>query len=228
VLIFFDLETTGLERDDKIVSCALISDDGDKIYDEVNEGKKIPPKASAIHHITNEMIKDQKPFKQSDVYKFLDQHNKPQNTLIAHNVKFDLEMLSAAGFIWRGKIVDTLRVTKHLIPECELFSLQVLRYELKLYKYETKEIVAHNAMGDVEVVKNLYTNLLDLSTLERMQELSFENVLLEKFEFGKYAGSYIEEISLNDRGYLEWMLSNIMDLDEDLRYSIVYYLEGGV
>ena len=47
---------------------------------------------------------------------------------------------------------------------------------------------------------------------------------MQKFEFGKYSGRYIEEISMCDRGYLEWMLGNIMDLDEDLRYSIEYNL----
>lgn len=224
MLIFFDLETTGLEQEDKIVSCGLITDNGVRVYEEFNEGKKIPPKASAIHHITNEMIKDKKPFKQSEIYKFLDEHNNEENTLIAHNVKFDLGMLSGAGFIWRGGVIDTLRVSKHLIPECELFSLQILRYELKLYKQETQKLNAHDAIADAEVVKNLYTYLLELSSLEEMQELSFKNVLLSKLEFGKYAGSYIEEIAMNDRGYLEWMLGNILDLDEDLRYSIVYYL----
>jgi len=226
MLIFFDLETTGLEREDKIVSCGLLTDNGVRMYEQVNEGKKIPPKASAIHHITNEMIKDKKPFTESEVYRFLSENNSEENTLIAHNVKFDLGMLSGAGFVWRGKVVDTLRVTKHLIPECELFSLQVLRYELKLYKQETQALTAHDAIADAELVKHLYEYLLELASLEEMQNLSFKNVLLNKIEFGKYAGSYIEEIAMKDRGYLEWMLGNVLDLDEDLRYSIVYYLEG--
>jgi len=55
-------------------------------------------------------------------------------------------------------------------------------------------------------------------------ELSFKNVLIQKFGFGKYSGRYIDEISMCDRGYLEWMLGNISDLDEDLRYSIQHYL----
>ena len=60
MLIFLDTETTGLELEDKICSIALvIVDDTTKVtmYDLVNEGKKIPPKASSINHITNEMIK---------------------------------------------------------------------------------------------------------------------------------------------------------------------------
>ncbi len=238
MVIFLDLETTGLELEDKIISIGLIVLENDKVeikYDLVNEGKKIPPKASSIHHITNEMIKDKPTFKESDSYKFLQLHNNEDVTLVAHNINFDLQKLMACGVRWRGKMIDTLRVTKHLIPECEFFSLQFLRYELKLYKKElqqslacgiTSNIIAHNALSDALVVKLLYDYLMETTTMDEMYELSFKNVLLEKINFGKYKERYIEEIAMNDRGYLEWLLLNVMDLDEDLRYSIVYYLEG--
>ena len=229
MLIFIDLETTGLVSEDKIVSVGIVyeqSDETQTLYELVSEGKKIPPKASSIHHITNEMIKGKVGFLESEVYKFLQKNNSVENTLIAHNIKFDLEKLSNAGLTWKGGIVDTLRVTKHLIPECEFFALQVLRYELKLYKKEENSLCSHHALGDAKTVKSLYEYLLEIETHEEMQNLTFKNVLLEKLEFGKYANRYIEEIVSNDRAYLEWMLGNIMDLDEDLRYSINYYLEG--
>jgi len=238
MVIFLDLETTGLEIEDKIVSIGLIIEDNDKImikYELVNDGKKIPPKASSIHHITNEMIKDKSSFKDSDSYKFLELNNNEDVTLVAHNINFDLQKLMACGIRWRGKMIDTLRVTKHLIPECEFFSLQFLRYELKLYKKELQQslacgidsnIVAHNALSDALVVKLLYDYLRENTTMDEMYELSFKNVLLDKINFGKYKERYIEEIVMNDRGYLEWLLLNVMDLDEDLRYSIIYYLEG--
>ncbi len=238
MLIFLDLETTGLEVEDKICSIGLVIIDGDKTeikYDLINEGKKIPPKASSIHHITNEMIKDKPIFKESESYKFLELNNNEDVTLIAHNINFDLQKLMACGIGWRGKIIDTLRVTKHLIPECEFFSLQFLRYELKLYKQETEQCLAcginpnilpHNALDDALIAKLLYDYLLESATLDEMYELSFKNVLLDKINFGKYKDRYIEDIVMNDRGYLKWLLANVMDLDEDLRYSIVYYLEG--
>jgi len=223
MLIFLDTQTTGLEKTDKICSIAVIT--GDKeFYELVNEGKKIPPLASSIHHITNEMIKDKTPLKDSEVFKFLEENNNEETTIVGHNIKFDLEKLSEIGFYFKGKIIDTLKVTKHLIQECELFSLQFLRYELRLYKNEPLGIVAHNALGNTLLVRELFNYLLDITTLEDMYNLSFEKVLLEKFSFGKYAGRYIEEISMQDRGYLEWMLRDISDLDEDLRYSIKYYL----
>lgn len=238
MLIFLDIETTGLEAEDKICSIGLIAIDNDKIvikYELVNEGKKIPAEASSIHHITNEMIKDKCSFKESFIYNFLQENNNINTKLIAHNINFILPKLLASGFKYKGSVVDTLRVTKHLIPECELFSLQVLRYELKLYKNEKKEalklgikedIIAHNALSDALIVKLLFMYLLDFCDIEKMEELSMKNVLLSKFEFGKYKGHYIEEIATNNRNYLEWMLENILDLDDDLRYSIKYYLKG--
>ncbi len=241
MLIFLDSETTGLERDDKIVSIALIATQKDASSfvkkDLVNEGKKIPPKASSINHITNEMLHKKPKLSECESYTFLQKHNSSENTLVLHNANFDLQKLVDANLLWQGGVIDTLRVTKHLIPECEFFSLQYLRYELKLYKQEEKlaseigiktPLHAHEALSDALLVKCLYNYLLDFATQEKMQELSFENVLLKKLEFGKYAGKYIEEIAMNDRGYLEWMLQNILDLDEDLRYSITYYLEEGV
>ncbi len=227
MLIFLDVETTGLEKEDRICSIGIIGVEAEEtttIYELVNDGKKIPPLASSINHITNEMLKDKPKLCDTQAYKFLLEHNKDSTTIVGHNVKFDMEMLKRSGFSFVGEVVDTLRVTKHLIPECELFSLQFLRYELRLYRVEEIRLEAHHALGDASVVKNLYEYLLGFATKELLSELSFKKVLISKFGFGKYSGRYIEEISMLDRGYLEWMLKNITDLDEDLRYSIEYYL----
>ncbi len=226
MLIFLDLETTGLQSSDKICSIGIVAVLEDEIfskYELVNEGKKISSKASSINHITNEMIKGKPPLKESEAWKFLEKNNHEKITLIAHNINFDLKMLLACGFVWQGKIIDTLRVTKHLIPECEYFSLQFLRYELKLYKLES-EITPHNALSDAFLVRLLYDYLLDFGTHDKLVELTHKNVVVEKLNFGKYSGRYIEEISMCDRGYLEWILANITDSDEDLKYSIKKHL----
>ena len=237
MLIFLNTQTTGVEKEDKVCSIGLIAIDDDKVtlkYDLVNEGKKISSKASSVNNITNEMLKNKPKVKDSEVYNFLLENNLQTTTLVAHNANLELEKLSAFGFNFKGEIIDTLRVTKHLIQECEEFSLQFLRYELKLYKDEQKmasaykmpdKLSAYNASSNALFIKLLYDYLLQMVTKEKMTNLSFENVLMQKFDFGKYKGKYIEEISMMDKGYLEWMLTNILDLDEDLRYSIDYYLK---
>ena len=227
MLIFLDTQTTGLESTDKIISIAvmtILEDETISKYDLVNEGKKIPSLASSINHITNEMIKDKVKLKESETYKFLVENNNDENILIGHNIKFDLEKLNSIGFFWEGKIIDTMRVTKHLIPECEFFSLQFLRYELRIYKKEQTDISAHNSQSDVIVIKNLYDYLKEMVVDSKMIELSSKKVLLEKLNFGKYSGRYIEDIVMSDRGYLEWLLGSATDLDDDLRYSVEYYM----
>ena len=236
MIIFVDIETTGVDVLDRICSIGIIAVEGESViseYNLVDDGKKISSKASSINHITNEMIKDKPKLEDSQAFKFLQKNNNDDTTLVAHNVKFVLKMLLLNGFEWHGDIIDTMKITKHLIPECEEFSLQFLRYELKLYKDEKKEafacyfkdeLRANNAISDALHVKLLYEYLLEIKTHDELVELGSKNVLIEKFEFGKYSGRYIEDISMSDRGYLEWILGTMSDIDEDLRYSIKYYL----
>lgn len=230
MLIYLDVETTGLEKEDKICSIAVLKED-EYFYDLVNESKKIPPLASSINNITNEMIKDKPPLKESRAFKELSKAS-DDDILVAHNIDFDLNMLINSGFTCKSKIIDTLRVSRHLIPELESYTLNFLRYELKLYKKEEQikrilnleiNICPHNALSDVIITKLLLDELLELDSLENIIKLSNKPVLLSKFEFGKYSGRYIEEISMIDKGYLNWMLS-LEDIDEDLRYTLEYYL----
>lgn len=234
MLIFLDVETTGLESEDRICSLATVCEET-FMYELVNEGKKITAEASAIHHITKEDILDAPCFQETEIYAFLKQNNRTETTLVAHNIPFVLEKLRGGGLSWLGGVVDTNRVSKHLMQECESFSLNVLKYELRLYKKEEAFVQKYGikdalcttkALHDVFVVQALYNLLLEMKSLDVMQELSFKEVLLEKFSFGKYKGSYIEEICMNDRAYIEWLLLNAKDIDEDTKYSLNYYLEG--
>ena len=238
MLIFIDLETTGMELEDKICSVGiLLFDDKEfvsKYYTLLNEGKKIPALASMQHNITNEMIAKSEPFKKSDLYKILESYNSFDNTLVVHNQFFVVNMLERSGLKWNGKIIDTQRVVKHLVPDLESFALEFLRYELKLYRSEEElkrlcgikdALIAHHALSDACVIKLLFDYLENEKEREVMYNLSFESVLLAKFSFGKYAGRYIEEITMSDPGYIEWMLS-LENLDDDLRYSLEYYLKG--
>ena len=238
MLIFLDIETTGFERDDKICSLGMLLFNEDAYiesdYSLVNEGKKIPSKASALHNITNEMIAKEKPLRESALYKKLQKYNKEQNSLIVHDAAFVLSFLDTAGLCWNGTIIDTKKVVKHSIQECEIFTLEFLRYELKLYRKEEEykalcgikdALMAHNALHDALFIKMLFDYLHQEIDFETMARLSFEAVLLEKFPFGKYQGRYIEEIAQEDFAYLQWLLA-LEDLDSDLRYSLMYYLEG--
>jgi DNA polymerase-3 subunit epsilon/exodeoxyribonuclease X len=237
MLVFFDVETTGVEEDDVICSLALLEQSKNHLhvsYDLINQGKKIPPKASSIHNITNEMIQNKPSLKESQTFQKLQLHNTKETTFIAHNIDFDMAMVAKSGFIIEASMVDTLRVTRHLIPDLESYGLNFLRYEMRLYKKEQQLLHSlgldsfclcpHNAQSDVIITKLLFDELCELASLKKMQELTTQPVLLQKFEFGKYSGRYIEEIVQIDRAYVEWMLHNIDDLNEDMKYTLEYYL----
>jgi len=235
MLIFLDLQTTGIASEDVICAISLLYE-AELVAEFINEGKKIPALASSIHNITNEMIAEGKPFKESKAFEILQNYNSDEHTLVMHNASFFLEKLLLHSLPWQGAIIDTSRVCKHLIPECEFFSLNFLRYELQLYREEERlkkeysieyPLVAHDVRSDVIITKLLFAYLQEMATVEKMQELSFSKVLLEKLPFGKYQGKYIEEILQIDSKYLQWMLQ-LDDLDEDLRYSLKYYLEGAI
>jgi DNA polymerase-3 subunit epsilon/exodeoxyribonuclease X len=229
MLIFLNTQTTGLQESDKICSVGIVYlVDGELLqsYQLLNEGKKISSKASSINHITDEMIKDKPEFINSDIFKILQNYNNQDTIIVGHNIEFHMKKLALSGFNFKGSVIDTLRVTKHLIKECDEYSLQYLRYELKLYKDEEDDIVAHNALGDAKVTRLLYQYLLDISDTQRMCELTFENILLDKFKFGKYAGEYIQDVVERDHSYTNWLLNMVPDLDDDLRYTIDYYLKG--
>ncbi len=229
--IFLDLETTGVEKIDRLCSVAMITDEISHC-ELINPEKKVPPSAMAVHHITNEMLQDKLTFEQSKTAELLLELNSTQNVLIGHNIGFDIDMLSREGSVWQGGFIDTLKCTRELIgSEIEQFSLQFLRYELRLHLQERDlakrlgvTIQAHNALSDAMHVKMLYEYLLGSATHEELMRISVEPVLILKLPFGKYRGRFIEDVARRDEKYLNWMLNSLSDLDEDLRYSIKHYL----
>lgn len=234
MLIYIDLKTTGFEQNDRICSIAFIVFDEDvKTYRElIKAPKKIRPEASAVHHITNEMLKEKSSFQDSKIANLLREYNNPKNIFIGHNIALITAMLQKEDFILHSGIIDTLRCSRALIQECEQFSLQFLRYELKLYKDEESaakslgiHINAHEALSDALHVRLLHLSLNEFCDDEKLMEFSANPVLLKKLNFGKYKGHFLEEIAMNDKNYLLWMLGNLDSMDEDLRYSIDYYLK---
>ncbi len=232
MLIYLDVETTGLEESDRICSLGILADNSGHWQTKeelINPLRKIRPEAMAVHHITNEMVKEAPAFSRSGAAAFLQAHNSAGTTLVAHNIGFELAMLAKEGLLWQGGIIDTLKCSRHLIDEIDNFSLQYLRYELGLYRFEAREaqslgvaIDAHSALSDAFHVMLLHRYLNDMADDAKLQELSIVPVLIRRFNFGKYKGHYLEEVAMNDAGYLRWLLDQ--DVDEDLQYSIQHYL----
>jgi len=229
--ILLDTETTGTQEEDRICQLAFLAMTGKEVkpYDDYCK----PPLAikfgaMAVHNITPEMVEDKPPYHETEAAKALEALNTPENIMVIQNAPFDLGMLEKEGFTWNGKLIDTLRCAKHLLPEMESHGLQYLRYALEFYKTEKAEadklgveIRAHDALGDVLVLKMLMSHIVNLAdrNIEKLVTLTKTPILVRHFRFGKYKNEPLEALAKKDRGYLEWALAN-MDLDEDMRYSI--------
>jgi DNA polymerase III epsilon subunit-like protein len=242
VYVLFDTETTGNQENDRIIQVgAMIVHDRDNIevFDELcSTSVPISIEAMEVHNITPEVIEGKVPFRETKFATEVEQYNSKENYLIAHNINFDLGMLEKEGFTNHYTLIDTVRVSKHLLPDSPAHRLQYLRYALELYKTEASEaqklgvtIKAHDAIGDVLVMKLLLSKLVQLTQerfpgenpMQKMAELTQTPVLIKTFKFGKYKDRDIEEISREDMGYLQWMYKNL-DLDEDLKYTLEQYI----
>ena len=69
--------------------------------------------AMTVHHITNEMVQDKPPFRDSDTWRKLqDLVNSDGNVMIAHNAAFDVDMLKKEG-IEPKNVICTLKLARY-------------------------------------------------------------------------------------------------------------------
>jgi DNA polymerase-3 subunit epsilon len=136
MLFVIDLETTGLypERGDRILEIAAVPVvEGrirmESVFDRlVNPNGPIPPEATRIHGITDDMVKDASPIERVLPEFFAHVRDCP---LVAHNAAFDIGFLrhyagplGLAGFV--NPIIDTIKMSKDLFPGDRSHSLDSL------------------------------------------------------------------------------------------------------
>lgn len=234
-LIFFDTETTGNEQKDFLIQIAYKSG-GENFTGLYKPPIKIPPEASAIHHITNKMVENRPSFRDSgDLPKIKEMFEDKNTVVIAHNAPFDLMVIQKEN-INPANFICTLRLARYLDKEekIEKYNLQYLRYLLDI----EIDATAHNALGDVLVLEELFNrlkkkiieieNLDEERAIQKMIEISSHPSLIKTLNFGKHKGRKVEEVLNIDRGWLEWLLrekENSDQVDEDWIYTLRYYLE---
>jgi len=241
--ILFDTETTGNQAQDRViqVGAMVVKTKNDiEVYDEMCRTEvPITLEAMEVHGITPDRLEGKPTYAQTRFAARIAELNVPENYLIAHNIDFDLGMLEKEGFVNRMRPIDTVRCARHLLPDLPAHRLQYLRYALGLYRDEQSEasklgieIKAHDAIGDVLILKLLFSHLLGLvreqfpddNPIEKMIDLTQTPVMVRTFRFGKYKGESIEEIAAKDPGYLAWMRKNL-ELDEDMQYTLDQYIQ---
>jgi exodeoxyribonuclease X len=226
MFIFLDTETTGAEKKDRLCQLAYKTEKGEIVNQLFKPPLPIAIEAMCVHHITNEMVENKPAFKDSnDHRKLVDLLSGDMNILVAHNAKFDVDMLVKEG-IHPKRIICTLKLARHMDPKGVIprYSLQYLRYFLGIKIQAT----AHDALGDILVLEKLFERLFAKMSKDigpaavenKMMDISSKPVLLTRMYFGKHKGKFFREIP---KDYLQW-LSGQDDLDEDMRFTVGHYL----
>lgn len=225
-LIFFDLETTGVNiTKDRIVEISYIKvfpngQEQEKTI-RVNPGMPIPPEATAIHHITDEDVKDKPLFK--DIAKDLSHVFEGCDIAGFNSNRFDIPLLMEE-FLRAGVNFDISK--RKFIDIQTIFHKMEQRTLVAAYKFYCNKDLndAHSASADTratyEVLKaqlDRYSSLENdvdylskFSSQNRNVDLAGRIVLndqnVEVFNFGKYKGQPVEDVLRRDIGYFGWMM----------------------
>jgi DNA polymerase-3 subunit epsilon len=164
--IIFDTETTGLDnRVDRIIEIGGIElfnhfPTGKTIHIFINPGtQKVHPDALAIHGITDDFLKDKKPFAEvvEEIIEFFGDAK-----WIAHNATFDMAFLNAELArlarppILPESVIDTLSMARRKHPMGPN-SLDAL---CRRYGIDNSHRTKHGALLDSELLAEVYIEMI--------------------------------------------------------------------
>ncbi len=204
--IFYDTETTGIRADrDRIIEIAAYDPMNERTLVElINPGCPIPPEASKIHHITDDMVKDAPSFR--DVGSKFTEFCTGDVILIAHNNDaFDMHFLSHEFKRsdlpfpeWR--FLDSLKWARRYRADLPRHSLQFLR---EIYDIPSNN--AHRALDDVLVLYQVFKLMTDDLPIEKAAELLSVKKDMRLMPFGKHQGKPLKELP---KDYIEWLVKS--------------------
>lgn len=162
--IIVDTETTGLDvTRDRVVSLGAVCAHGTRLYksrmmdDLVDPGVPIPPVSTAVHGITDDMVRDARAF--PEVWADF-QRLAINRVVVGHNVPFDLTILRSEcrrhDRPWEDLVfIDTLRLASLLNPTLGRFDLETLA---GIYQIDLQG--RHTALGDALVTAELFFRMI--------------------------------------------------------------------
>lgn len=186
MLIFYDLETTGLNQfHDKITELCFIKQSHPDFKDEkfvtlINPEKAIPEIVTKITGIDQSMVANKLTFNQinEQLIHFINSVNAEISFLIAHNNdNYDKLMLTShfknAGVDikkYNWVFLDTLLIAKKLYPQFKKYNLKSLCEQLGV-----STLSAHRAEADTIMLKNLYYRML--LDLEKEMDVDLQELI---------------------------------------------------
>ena len=226
-IVFFDLETTGTNiTNDRIVEISVVKvmPDGSEIVKtrRINPGCPIPAEATAVHHITDDDVKNEPEFRK--VARSLADFFAGCDIAGFNSNRFDIPLLDQE-FQRAGVDFDFSKA--RFVDVQTIFHKKEQRTLVAAYKFYCGKDLgdeAHSAAGDTmatyEVLKAQLDRYEDLpNDIEALSEYSSQNRNIdfmgrliydeqsrEVINFGKYKGRLAEEVLKNDPGYYSWIM----------------------
>lgn len=226
-IVFFDLETTGTNiTNDRIIEISVVKvmPDGSEIVKtrRINPGCPIPAEATAVHHITDEDVKNEPEFRK--VARSLADFFTGCDIAGFNSNRFDIPLLDQE-FQRAGVDFDFSKA--RFVDVQTIFHKKEQRTLVAAYKFYCGKDLgdeAHSAAGDTmatyEVLKAQLDRYEDLpNDIEALSEFSSQNRNVdfmgrliydeqhrEVINFGKYKGRLAEEVLKNDPGYYSWIM----------------------
>jgi DNA polymerase-3 subunit epsilon len=226
-VVFMDLETTGLSlTQDRIVEIAMlkVNPDGTQVKKRklINPEKPIPPEVTAIHGISDEMVKDAPIFKvaANEIKQFMDGAD-----LGGYNSnKFDWPLLMEE-FLRCGLDFDISN--RKLLDVQKIYHVMEPRNLSAAYKFYCDQTLenAHSAEADVNATWEVFEAQIQKydqlgNTIESVLQQIGEDEIIdfarrfimengkEVFNFGKHKGKVVEDVLRNEPSYYDWMMKS--------------------
>jgi len=201
--IFYDTETTGIKAErDRIIEIAAYDPVNNLTFEKlVNPGSPIPAEATAIHHITDEMVAAAPGFDvvAQEFIKFCE----GDVVLIAHNndafdfhfLRTEFTRINQEMPSW--KFLDSLKWARRYRKDLPRHTLQSLR---EIYNIPANN--AHRALDDVIVLHKVFGFMTDDLTIDEIYALLNRPREIHHMPFGKYQGKPLQELP---KDYLKWL-----------------------
>ncbi len=241
-LAFIDLETTGINPGrDRIIEIAIvkINPDGTEVKKRklLNPEMPIPPDSSAIHGITDDMVKDAPTFKQvaNEIKQFIEGCD-----LGGYNSnKFDIPLL-VEEFLRNG--VEIKLHQAKMLDVQRVFHVMEPRTLVAAYKFYCNKVLdnAHSAEADAtatwEVLEAQLERYPDLGdSIDTILKAVGEDELVDfarrltlqdgkiVFNFGKHKGKEVEAVFRQERSYYDWMMQGDFPMDTKQRITEILH-----
>lgn len=209
-VIYYDTETTGLKPDkDRIIEIAAYDPTLNRSYEAlINPNCPIPPEATAISKITDEMVASAPSF--DKVAEEFIQFCEGDVVLVAHNNDtFDIHFLRNE-FQRHGlqmppwKFLDSLKWARRYRSDLPRHTLQFLR---EIYNIPANN--AHRALDDVIVLHRIFQSMIDDLHIEEVYKLlnssNSQQRTLHHMPFGKHQGVPLNKVP---KSYVKWLNEN--------------------